>query len=83
MSQLEIPPDQFWRVAGYILALANDYLGELDTLPSFPPDASGAELSQAFAEPLPQQGAGEEARKSSPPQPRSESALSRFGTGPG
>ncbi len=78
MSQLEIPPEQFWRVAGYILSLANDYLGELDTLPTFPPDASGAELSQAFAEPLPQQGAGEDAlvalmgvlRWSRPPSPR-------------
>ena len=78
MSQLEIPPEQFWRVAGYILSLANDYLGELDTLPSFPPDASGPELSQAFDEPLPQQGAGEDAlvalmgvlRWSRPPSPR-------------
>ena len=78
MSQLEIPPEQFWRVAGYVLSLANDYLGELDALPAFPPDASGAELSQAFDEPLPQQGAGEEAlvalmgvlRWSRPPSPR-------------
>ena len=78
MSQLEIPPEQFWRVAGYVLSLANDYLGELDTLPSFPPDASGEELSQAFDEPLPQQGAGEDAlvalmgvlRWSRPPSPR-------------
>jgi aromatic-L-amino-acid decarboxylase len=78
MSELELPPDQFWRVAGYVLSLANDYLGELDTLPSFPPDASAAELSQAFDEPLPQQGAGEDAlvalmgvlRWSRPPGPR-------------
>jgi aromatic-L-amino-acid decarboxylase len=78
MSQLEIPPEQFWRVAGYVLSLANDYLGELDTLPTFPPDAAAAQLSQAFAEPLPQQGAGEEAlvalmgvlRWSRPPSPR-------------
>src|ERR1700693_1524435 len=78
MSQLEIPPEQFWRVAGYVLSLANDYLGELDTLPTFPPDASAAELSQAFDEPLPQQGAGEDAlvalmgvlRWSRPPGPR-------------
>ena len=78
MSQLEIPPEQFWRVAGYILSLANDYLAELDTLPTFPPDASGAEFSQAFAEALPQHGAGEDAlvalmgvlRWSRPPSPR-------------
>jgi aromatic-L-amino-acid decarboxylase len=78
MSQLEIPPEQFWRVAGYVLSLANDYLGELDTLPTFPPDATGAELSRAFAEPLPLEGAGEEAlvallgvlRWSRPPSPR-------------
>ena len=78
MSQLEIPPDEFWRVAGHILSLANDYLGELDSLPTFPPDASAAELSRAFAEPLPQEGARADAlvalkgvlRWSRPPSPR-------------
>ncbi len=78
MSQLEIPSDEFWRVAGHILGLANDYLGELDGLPAFPPDASGPELNHAFGEPLPQQGAREEAlvalmgvlRWTRPPSPR-------------
>jgi len=78
MSRLELPPDEFWRVAGHILGLANDYLGELDSLPTFPPDASGSDLMQAFAEPLPQEGAREDAlvalmgvvRWSRPPSPR-------------
>jgi aromatic-L-amino-acid decarboxylase len=78
MSQLEVSPDEFWRVAGHILSLASDYLAELDSLPTFPADASGSELIQAFAEPLPQEGAREEAlvalmgvlRWSRPPSPR-------------
>ena len=78
MSQLEIPLEEFWRVAGHVLSLANDYLGELDSLPTFPPDASGAELQQAFSEPLPLDGAREDAlvalmgvlQWSRPPSPR-------------
>jgi aromatic-L-amino-acid/L-tryptophan decarboxylase len=78
MSTLEVTPEQFWRVAGYVLGLAKDYLGELDSLPTFPPDVSGTELLQEFSEPVPQQGEGEEAlaallsvlRYSRPPSPR-------------
>jgi glutamate/tyrosine decarboxylase-like PLP-dependent enzyme len=78
MSQLEIPPDQFWRVAGYILGLVKDYLGELDAMPTFPPGVTGLDVQHSFAEPLPQQGAGEEAlvalfgvlQLSRPPSPR-------------
>jgi len=75
---LEISPDEFWRIAGYVLGIAKDYLGELDTLPSFPPGASGQELLEEFAEPLPQEGGGDSAlaallsvlRYSRPPSPR-------------
>ncbi len=74
----DIPPDQFWRVAGHVLGLANDYLRELDTLPTFPPDVTGLEVQHAFAEPLPLEGAGEDAlvalagvlQWSRPPSPR-------------
>ncbi len=75
---LEISPDEFWRVAGYVLGMAKDYLGELDNLPSFPPDTSGHDVLEEFAEPLPQEGGGESAlaallsvlRLSRPPSPR-------------
>ena len=75
---LEISPDEFWRVAGYVLGMAKNYLEELDTLPTFPPDASGQDALEEFAEPLPQEGAGESAlaaliavlRLSRPPSPR-------------
>ncbi|MBZ5567841.1 MAG: aminotransferase class I/II-fold pyridoxal phosphate-dependent enzyme [Acidobacteriia bacterium] len=78
MSRLEVPPEQFWRVAGYILGLAKDFLGELDTLPTFPPGVTGLEVQQAFAAPLPQEGEKEDAladlmavlQWSRPPSPR-------------
>jgi glutamate/tyrosine decarboxylase-like PLP-dependent enzyme len=78
MSSLEISPDEFWRVVGYILGVAKDYLGELDTLPTFPPDATGAEILETFAAPLPTEGEKEGAfddllpllRWSRPPSPR-------------
>ena len=78
MSQLEVSPEEFWRVAGHVLSLANDYLRELDSLPTFPPDVTGLEVQQAFSEALPLQGAKAEAlvalagvlRWSRPPSPR-------------
>jgi glutamate/tyrosine decarboxylase-like PLP-dependent enzyme len=61
MSQLEISAEEFKRVAGHVLSLANDYLRELETLPTFPPDTTGVEVLNAFDEALPLEGGKEEA----------------------
>ena len=78
MSRLEISPEQFRAVAGRIAALAEQYLGELDSLPSFPAGISGSVVEQAFSQALPQEGLGAAAveeladvlRYSRPPSPR-------------
>src|SRR5512140_1190150 len=78
MSALELSPDDFWRVAGYILGIAKDYLRDLDDLPTFPPEATGSEVFATFAEPLPLEGEKEQAfadllpllHWSRPPSPR-------------
>ncbi len=77
MSQLEISPEQFRTVAERIAALAEQFLRELDALPSFPAVA-GQALERVFSQPLPEQGQGAGAledleqvlRYSRPPSPR-------------
>ncbi len=58
---LETSADDFWRIAGYILGTAKDYLRDLDELPTFPPEATGKEVFATFAEPLPREGEQEQA----------------------
>ncbi len=78
MSRLDLSPDEFWQIAGYILGIAKDYLRDLDELPTFPPEATGAEVLDTFAAPLPRQGEKAEALSdllpllhwSRPPSPR-------------
>ncbi len=75
---LELSPDDFWRIAGYILGMAKDFLRDLDELPAFPPSATGNEVFATFAEPLPREGEKEQAFAdllpllacSRPPSPR-------------
>jgi len=47
MSDLEISPEQFHRLAAHMVALTSDYLRDLPSLPSFPPQVSGEALDGA------------------------------------
>ncbi len=61
MSSLEISSEEFRAIATEITALAAKYLADLDSLPSFPPDISGAKAQQMFTGGLPENGMGREA----------------------
>ena len=58
MSRLEIPPEEFRRVADQISNLAERFLRDLDSLPTYPPGISGAKVQQVFSESLPEEGMG-------------------------
>ncbi|HET7442434.1 MAG TPA: pyridoxal-dependent decarboxylase [Terriglobales bacterium] len=60
MSSLEISSAQLHRLAEHITTMAEEYLGSLDSRPSFPP-AAGVETERLFHITLPEQGIGEAA----------------------
>jgi aromatic-L-amino-acid decarboxylase len=74
---LQVSSDEFRRLAGEAVALAGEYLAQLNALPTFPKTSREATLA-AFDSPLPEKGAGAEAlaamtevfRHSRPPSPR-------------
>jgi len=60
MNPLEIPPDQFRRLAERIANMAAEYLEGLDAQP-ISPNTNGAETLHVFQTPLPEQGIAEQA----------------------
>jgi len=57
---LELSPAQFRRVAGEVVEMCADFLGTLDTRPSFP-RTSGEETARTFSQPWVEAGVHEEA----------------------
>jgi aromatic-L-amino-acid/L-tryptophan decarboxylase len=77
MSALDLPAEEFRRLAARVTDLATRFLTDLPTLPSFPA-VSGPQTRERFREPLPEQGSKEAAldllehviAMSRPPSPR-------------
>jgi aromatic-L-amino-acid/L-tryptophan decarboxylase len=57
MSRLDLPPEEFRRLAEEVTRLAEDYLAGLERRPSFP-QTSGAETQRLFSGALPERGMG-------------------------
>jgi hypothetical protein len=60
MNPIEISPEQFKSLCEQFLAIASDYLKEMD-FRSIPPKGSGAEIDRIFRAPLPETGLADEA----------------------
>ena len=76
-SPLSISPEQFQMLANRVTNLATAFLGELDSLPTFP-KTSGTETAELFGGDVPETGIGESSfdalpdvlKHSRPPSPR-------------
>jgi aromatic-L-amino-acid decarboxylase len=60
MNPIEISPEQFKSLCERFLAIASDYLTDMDSR-SIPAKGSGAEIDRIFRAPLPETGLGDEA----------------------
>jgi aromatic-L-amino-acid decarboxylase len=60
MNPIEISPEQFISLCERFLAIASDYLKEMDSR-SIPAKGSGAEIDRIFRTPLPETGLADEA----------------------